>query len=74
MKIYTYSDARQNLASVLDQARKEGAVGIRRKDGSTFVIKPEEPRESPFDVEGIDLGLTTEEIVAFIHEGRRGGD
>ncbi len=26
---------------------------------------------SPLDVEGIDLGLTAEEIVAFVQEGRR---
>ncbi|MCA9996252.1 MAG: hypothetical protein KDE56_10925 [Anaerolineales bacterium] len=27
--------------------------------------------QSPLDVEGIDLQLTKEEIVAFIHEGRK---
>jgi uncharacterized protein (DUF362 family) len=72
MKVYTYSEARQSLASLLEQAKKEGAVRIRRRDGQTFVLKPEAPSGSPLDVEGIDLGVTTEEIVSFVREGRRG--
>lgn len=34
--------------------------------------KQESPKHSPFEVEGIDLGLSREEIVEFVHEGRRG--
>jgi uncharacterized protein (DUF362 family) len=72
MKVYTYSEARQSLASLLEQAKKEGAVRIRRRDGQTFVLKPEAPSGSPLDVAGFDLGVTTQEIVAFVREGRRG--
>jgi hypothetical protein len=72
MKVYTYSQARQSLASLLEQAKKEGAVRIRRRDGQTFILKPEAAGGSPLDVEGIDLGITTEEIVSFVREGRRG--
>jgi hypothetical protein len=72
MKVYTYSEARQRLASLLEQAKKEGAVRIRRRDGQTFILKPEVPGGSPLDVEGIDRGMTTEEIVSFVREGRRG--
>lgn len=71
MKIYTYSEARQNLSTLLEEAQKEGSVAIRRRDGQTFVIKPELQTESPFDVEGVDLGITRDEIVRFVHEGRR---
>lgn len=71
MKVYTYSEARQNFASVLEQARKEGAVRIRRRDGESFVLKPEASTGSPLDVEGIDLDVTTDEIVAFVRESRR---
>jgi hypothetical protein len=71
MKIYTYSQARQSLAKLLDQARKEGAVRIRRRDGQTFIIKPERSNKSPLDIEGVDLGITTEEVVSFIRESRR---
>jgi hypothetical protein len=72
MKSYTYSEARQRFASLLEQARREGAVRIRRRDGQTFVITPEPSVRSPLDVEGVELAVTTEEIVAFIHESRRG--
>jgi hypothetical protein len=71
MKVYTYSEARQQLASLLEEARREGAVRIRRQDGQSFVLTPEVPTGSPLDVEGIDLDLTTDEIVAFVRESRR---
>ena len=71
MIVYTYSEARQKLALLLDQAVKDGEVKIRRKDGQTFVIRPEERTGSPRDVEGIDLGITADGIVEFIREGRR---
>lgn len=70
MKVYTYSEARQNLASLLEMARKDGAVRIRRKDGQTFVLQPEPSETSPLDVEGVDLGVSTQEIVDIIREGR----
>jgi len=72
--IYTYSKARQNLSSVLEQAAREGVVRVRRRGGQVFIIIPEETKGSPLDVAGVDLDLTREEIVAFIREGRRYGD
>jgi hypothetical protein len=71
MRVYTYSEARRKLASLLEQAAKEGEIKIKRRDGQTFVIRPEKRAGSPLDVEGIDLGITTAEIVQFIQEGRR---
>lgn len=71
MRIYTYSQARQSLARLLDQAWKEGAVRIRRQDGQTFVIVPERSDKSPLDVASVNLGLTADEIVEFVREGRR---
>lgn len=71
MKSYTYSEARQNLATLLEEAQKDGSVRIRRRDGRTFLITPEAAGRSSLDVEGVDLGLTIDEIVEFIHEGRR---
>ena len=70
MKVYTYSEARQNLASLLEAAQREGAVRIRRRDGQSFVLQPESSETSPLDVEGVDLGVTTDEIVSMIREGR----
>ena len=68
--VYNYSKARQNLASLLDLAAREGEVRIRRKDGRVFVIRPEPTVESPLDVEGLSLNISTEEVVQIIREGR----
>ena len=71
MIVYTYSEARQKLASLLEKAAKEGEVRIKRKDGQVFVIRPQTAEGSPLDVEGIDLGITITEILQAIQEGRR---
>ena len=70
MKVYTYSETRQNLASLLETAQRDGAVRIRRRDGRSFVVQPEPSGVSPLDVEGVELGVTTDEIVAIVREGR----
>jgi hypothetical protein len=71
VKIYTYSEARQNLASLLDEARLKGGVRIRRRDGASFVLRPETTASSPLDVDGAKLGLKRSQIVAAIHDSRR---
>ena len=70
MRVYTYSQARQNFASLLEIAQRDGAVRIRRKDGRSFVLQPDSSGTSPLDVEGVDLGVTTAEIVEMVREGR----
>ena len=55
MQVYTYSEARQKLASVLVQAENTGKVLIRRKDGRTFALVPEENIVSPLDVPSIKV-------------------
>jgi hypothetical protein len=71
MKVFTYAEARQGLAALLDRALREGSVRIRRKDGEVFVLLPETSRRSPLDVPGLDLHLTRDEIVGFVRAGRR---
>ena len=70
MRVYTYSEARQNFASVLEVAQRDGAVRIRRRDGRSFVVQPESAGGSPLDVDGVELGVSGAEIVAMIREGR----
>jgi prevent-host-death family protein len=41
MKEYTYSEARQKLSAVLDEAQRGGVVRIRRRDGQAFVLRSE---------------------------------
>jgi hypothetical protein len=70
MQVYTYSEARQKLAMILDQAENSGKVLIRRKDGRTFALVPEKVVSSPLDVPSIKAKVTTQEIVDIIREGR----
>jgi hypothetical protein len=71
MKVYTYSEARQRLAALLEKARREGSVRILRRDGQVFVVHPQAASGSPLDVGGVNLGLTREEIVDLVREGRK---
>jgi hypothetical protein len=71
VKVYTYSEARQRLAALLEKARRDGSVRIRRRDGQVFVVHPQPASESPLDVGGIDLGLSRDEIVDLVREGRK---
>lgn len=71
MRVFTYSEARQNLSKLLILAQTE-EVEIRRKDGSVFTLrlKQDEPR-SPFDVAGIDTCATTSDIVDAVRKSRQ---
>lgn len=70
MKVYTYSEARQKLAALLDLAAREGEVRIRRRDGSEFLLRPVQSMRSPLAVAGVPLDITADEIVAAVREGR----
>lgn len=70
MQVYTFSEARQNLASILEQASKDGEVLIKRRDGRTYILKPETHSRSPLDIKGVDIGITSTEIVDIVRQGR----
>jgi antitoxin (DNA-binding transcriptional repressor) of toxin-antitoxin stability system len=71
MKAYTYSEARENFAPVLEEAERDGAVEIRRRDGAIFRISPaRRSKASPLDVKGVKLGVRTADLVAAVREGR----
>ena len=70
MNIYTYSEARQQLSTVLDSAKRSGKVLIKRQDGSTFSLVPELQLRSPLDIKGINTSITTKDILSFVKESR----
>ena len=70
MQVYTFSEARQRLAWLLEQAESTGKVLIRRKDGRTFALIPETETFSPLDVPSIKADVSTREIVEIVREGR----
>lgn len=72
MKVFTYSQARQSLAAVLDTARNEQVL-IKRRGGDTFAVTYKTAPESPFDVPGIKTRATTQDILDAIGESRARG-
>jgi len=72
MKVFTYSEARQNLSKLLQLAQEE-EVEIRRKDGSVFSLRAKRKKQaSPFDVAGIRTRATTKDIIDAVRQARRG--
>lgn len=70
MRVYTYSEARQKLARVLEEADLKGKVLIRRKDGRVYALVPERMTSSPLDVPSVKADISTDEIVEIIRQGR----
>ena len=70
MKTYTYSQARERLADILEESKNEEVVIFRRK-GDLFSIVPKFPnRRSPFDVPPLHKKITRKEILTAIRESR----
>ncbi len=69
MKVYSYSEARQKLAELLDQAQSEEVL-IKRKDGTVFSVKSKRERKSPFDVKGMRSKVSKKDIVDAVRESR----
>ena len=72
MKVFTYSEARQNLVKLLVIAQKE-AVEIRRRDGTIFsLLSKKKKASSPFDIPGIKTKATTQDILKAVRDSRIG--
>ncbi len=70
MREYSFTEARQHFASILDEAKNEGIVCIRKRNGESFYIKPAVLKKSPLDIKGVDLGVSSSEITDIIRAGR----
>ena len=70
MQVFTYSEARQKLASVLDKAEATGKVIIRRRDGRSFALVPQQTQASPLDIPSIKAKISTQEIVDLVKTER----
>lgn len=72
MKVFTYSEARQNLSKLLIIAQNE-EIEIRRKDGAIFSLTSKMKKvTSPFDIPGIKTKATTQDILSAIEDSRTG--
>ena len=70
MNTYTYSEARQRLAALLNKAKKDGKALIKRKDGTIFELKVLSGTKSPLDVKGVNIKVEREEIIDILREVR----
>lgn len=70
MQVYTYSEARQKLAAVLDKAELAGSVIIRRRDGRSFALVPQKMQVSPLDVPSVRGRISTEDLVDLLRKER----
>ncbi len=66
----TYTETQEDLSALLERANDEGEVRIKRTNGQVFILKPESTKRSALDIPGIDLGVSTKEIVEFVRECR----
>jgi len=74
MKVFNYSEARQNFATVLNTALKEEVI-ITRKDGNRFKLlsmhENKKRGESPLeDIKGIKANIAMDDILDAIRESR----
>ena len=73
MRIYTYSEARQNLSTLLNTALKEDVI-ISRKDGNKFkltAINKNKKKRSPLDdIKGVKTNISMDDILGAIRESR----
>lgn len=70
MTEFTTDELRSRTDDVLAAASRDGAARVRTAAGEEFTIRPAARARSPLDVGSLDLGLTADEIVAFVREGR----
>ena len=70
MRVYSFSEARQKLAEVLDLARSEDVI-IERRNGESFVLSLRKPSKSPLDIPAVDRQkVTTKDIVEAVRYSR----
>ena len=70
MKVFTYSEARQNLSKLLNIALTE-EVEIRRQDGTIFSLTSKKTKVgSPFDIPGIKTKATSQDILNAVRVSR----
>lgn len=63
MTVFSFSNARQNFAALLDQASKTGEVLIQRQDGRLWGFTQKEHHGSPLNVKNIKTGIPNNEII-----------
>lgn len=71
MRVYTLTEAKRNIAEILNIAFNEEIL-IRRRDGEVMSINSIKKSKSPFDVKGITLKkkIDLEKVIDAVRESR----
>jgi hypothetical protein len=67
---YSYEKAKKSFDLVFKKATIDGKVAIR-KDNDLYILMPASKDASPLDVEGVDMNISSKDIIQFIHESRK---
>ncbi len=67
---YSYEKAKKSIDLVFKKAALDGKVVIR-KDDVLYILMPASKEASPLDIEGVDMGISSKDIIQFIHESRK---
>jgi hypothetical protein len=67
---YSYEKAKKSFDLVFKKATIDGKVAIR-KDNDLYILMPASKDASPLDVEGVDMDISSKDIIQFIHESRK---
>lgn len=70
MRVYTATQAKQHFTDLLTFAENEEVI-IKRKDGVVFSLASKKIVSSPFDIEGINANISTQEIIEAVRESRQ---
>ena len=72
--IYTISQVQKQFSTLLKKVLSEGQIKFKTPDGQVFVIAPvrsvKKSTKSPFDIQGIKLPITTQDILQSVRESR----
>lgn len=67
---YSYEKAKKSFDLIFKKATVDGKVAIR-KDNEIYILMPASKNISPLDVEGVDMDISSKDIIQFIHESRK---
>lgn len=67
---YSYEKAKKSFDLIFKKATLDGKVAIR-KDDQIYILMPVSKNISPLDIEGVDIDITSKDIIQFIHESRK---
>lgn len=74
MNVYTYSEARQRLSDVLNEAERTGEVRIKRRGGGEYALRPVRREASPFEAAGpavdTERELSSQDLVDAVRGAR----